>query len=137
MTRYKLYVAGPMSGIPQDNIPAFEEAGNWLEDKGFDALLPHTIDPHQHAGPCPKGPKGESQHTAPCHLRTDIQEMLSCDGIVLLRGWEASQGARLEMSVASACGLDVSFFRYGWTSTSPQVPYIDGMYIVSSVHRDE
>ena len=39
----------------------------------------------------------------------DIGLLLTCDYIYMLRGWELSKGAKLELDVASSCGIQVLF----------------------------
>ena len=41
------------------------------------------------------------------HLRADIGDLLDCDAILMLPGWEDSAGATLEHSIAVALGLEV------------------------------
>lgn len=43
------------------------------------------------------------------HMRVDIGLLLQCDRIYMLRGWELSKGAKLELDVASSCGIEVLF----------------------------
>lgn len=43
------------------------------------------------------------------HMRTDIRLLLDCDYIYMLQGWELSKGAKLELDVASSCGIKVLF----------------------------
>lgn len=43
------------------------------------------------------------------HMRVDIGLLLQCDRIYMLRGWELSKGAKLELDVASSCGIQVLF----------------------------
>lgn len=43
------------------------------------------------------------------HMRADICTLTGCDGIYMLRGFETSKGAILELDVASSCGLKVLF----------------------------
>ena len=43
------------------------------------------------------------------HMRTDIRNLLDCDYIYMLGGWETSKGAKLELDVASSCGLKVIY----------------------------
>lgn len=43
------------------------------------------------------------------HMRADIALLLGCDSIYMLRGWELSKGAKLELDVASSCGIEVLF----------------------------
>lgn len=41
------------------------------------------------------------------HMKADIHALTECDGILMLRGWEQSKGAKLEFDVATSCGLEV------------------------------
>ena len=43
------------------------------------------------------------------HMRVDIALLLECDCIYMLQGWELSKGAKLELDVASSCGIKVLF----------------------------
>ena len=43
------------------------------------------------------------------HMRADIALLLGCDYIYMLQGWELSKGAKLELDVASSCGIKVLF----------------------------
>jgi hypothetical protein len=42
-------------------------------------------------------------------MRVDIGMLLQCGKIYMLRGWELSKGAKLELDVASSCGIEVMF----------------------------
>lgn len=41
------------------------------------------------------------------HMRVDIGMLIQCDYIYMLDGWELSKGAKLELDVASSCGIVV------------------------------
>ena len=43
------------------------------------------------------------------HMRADIRLLLDCEYIYMLQGWELSKGAKLELDVASSCGIKVLF----------------------------
>ena len=43
------------------------------------------------------------------HMRVDIKALLECDAIYMLRGWEMSKGCKLELDVASSCGIEVRY----------------------------
>lgn len=43
------------------------------------------------------------------HMRADIRLLMDCDLIYMLKGWELSKGAKLELDVASSCGIEVLF----------------------------
>ena len=107
----RVYIAGPIKGKPDGNRAAFQAAAAHMARCGYTAVNPHDVAPHQHPGECPPGPSaGEgSEHSAACHLRTDLAAMLSCDAILLLFGWEYSTGARAEFNAATVAGLRVLF----------------------------
>lgn len=89
-----LYVAGPMSGIADWNVPSFEEAQGRLRDAGFDISSP--LD-NMEAG-------GYDWHAC---LRIGLQHMLVCDGVATLDGWQWSRGATLEVFVACQVAIPV------------------------------
>ena len=43
------------------------------------------------------------------HMRADIRLLLDCEYIYMLKDWELSKGAKLELDVASSCGIKVLF----------------------------
>ncbi len=43
------------------------------------------------------------------HMRVDIALLLDCQYIYMLMGWELSKGAKLELDVATSCGIKVLF----------------------------
>lgn len=90
----KVYIAGPMTGLPELNFPAFHaEAARWRA-MGHEPLNPAEINPDV-------GMKWED-----C-MRRDLAVLVTCDAIQLLAGHENSRGAKLELHVARALGLIV------------------------------
>lgn len=90
MTR--LYLAGPMSGLPELNFPAFHAEAARLRSLGFDVVNPAEL--------CDDIAGAWAQ----C-MRRDLAALLTCEGIALLPGWERSRGATLEHHVAKALGM--------------------------------
>lgn len=45
------------------------------------------------------------------YIKVDIEVLLKCSTILMLNGWESSEGALLEYSVAKAAGLEVIYER--------------------------
>lgn len=43
------------------------------------------------------------------HMKKDIRELLKCDAIVMLKGWQQSKGCTTECEVAKAIGLRVLY----------------------------
>lgn len=89
----KLYVAGPMTGLPDFNYPAFERAEMLLRGAGYEVESPH------HNG------DGDTSKPWQWYVRAALAQMLRCDGVALLPGWEKSRGANLEHFIA--CTLDM------------------------------
>lgn len=107
-----VYICGPISGYTDGNRPAFHDAAELLKERGDVPVVPHDIVPMQHKGPCPPSHPGKTtgDHTAACYLRADLVHLLTyCERLYVLRGWEASVGARLEVMVATTCGLPLEF----------------------------
>lgn len=99
----KHYLSGPMSGLPQWNFPAFERAAVALRAEGIDVLSAHEIQHNE-----PLGVVGSLPWTT--YLREDLAELLSCDALIILPNWFTSRGARLELYVALALDMPVSFY---------------------------
>lgn len=88
----RTYVCGPMSGLPELNFPAFHAEAARLRAAGHDVVNPAEInsDPTASWKDC---------------MRADIRELVTCDAIQLLPGWECSKGAQLEYLIAARLGL--------------------------------
>ena len=103
----KLYIAGPMSGIPQFNFPAFFAAGDALRAAGYEVVNPAEIDHEEDKGLAMKSKDGQLSKSG--HRKTwgdflmrDVKLIADqVDGIAVLPGWENSRGARLECFVAA------------------------------------
>lgn len=88
-----LYISGPMTGIPEMNIPAFEEATKRLREWGYKVLSPH------HAF------GGQAKLRRVDYMREDLGMVMRAEGIVLLDGWADSVGARLEVAIGQELAL--------------------------------
>lgn len=95
------YLAGPMTGIPECNYPAFEKAAAELRVIGYKIHAPNEA--------C--GTKDDSLWLQ--YLRKDLGDLVLCKGIILLQGWEKSKGARLELSVALSLDMPVCLWQHG------------------------
>lgn len=104
-TRLTVYLSGPMSGLPEFNIPAFIVAADRLRAAGVSVLSPHEIEHLE-----PNGPGSISWAT---YMRNDLKCLIRCDAIALLPGWPKSKGAQLELTTALALGMPVYFYRDG------------------------
>lgn len=103
----KVYLAGPMSGLPDHGIPAFREATARLLELGHHVISPVELDERDGFDPTTDVTPGSEQWIA--FLARDVAIVVapSVDAIVVLPGWEDSRGARLEVHVARELGKPV------------------------------
>jgi hypothetical protein len=108
----KVYLAGPMRGIPEFNFPLFLAVGEYLEREwNFEVFNPaqHDID----RGFDFSGYDGtEDLSDTGFDLRQSLGDDLEfvareADLVVVLPGWEQSKGARAEVSTALALSIPV------------------------------
>ena len=90
----RVYVAGPMTGIVDHNFPAFNEAAKWLRGQGLEVINPAELN------------VGLQADWAAC-MKGDIPQLLTCDTVALLPGWERSRGAQVEARLAGDLGIRV------------------------------
>lgn len=100
----KLYIAGPMTGLPNFNYPAFNAAEAALTRSGFEVLNPVM-------GETP--PTEADAQPWDWYMRRALGMVIEADGIALLKGWETSRGAKLERIVGEGLGLPVGSL-YDW-----------------------
>jgi hypothetical protein len=92
----RVYLAGPMTGIADFNFPAFNAEADLLRSQGMSVLNPadHGI---------------VAGANWADYLRHDIAGLASCERIHLLRGWSNSKGAQLEVTIANALGMAITY----------------------------
>ena len=85
----RLYVAGPMRGIPEKNIPAFNAAADELRLRGYDVVNPARHD-------------DTPGMVYAWYLQRALQDLVQdgIDGLALLDRWQNSEGAQLEVQIA-------------------------------------
>lgn len=98
----RVYLAGPMRGIPEFNFPTFNAAAADLRSLGAIVFNPAET-PHDDQELLKQG------QTLPLkqYMAVDLREVCEADAVVVLPGWKASQGASLEVHVAKTCGIPV------------------------------
>ena len=92
----RIYIAGPMSNLPDFNYPAFNLEAARLRARGLEVLNPAE-------NPVP-----------PCrswggYMRMAIAQLIQCDTVVLLDGWEDSRGARIEAHLAEQLEMQIVY----------------------------
>lgn len=93
----KIYIAGPMRGIPDCNRPAFRLAADRWAQQGYTVFTPTSL--------------SDSIGLVEGAERHGIRHVLVCideaDGVALLPGWEESVGVTLELAYAQFLGLKI------------------------------
>lgn len=128
----RLYIAGPMTGIPQFNFPAFDAMAARLRSANYTPVSPAELDSPSDRAAALASPDGSmlsygkgSKKTWGDFLARDVKLITDggIEGVVVLKGWQASRGARLETFVANGIhGLPV--YTLGAYGLNP-VPRLD------------
>jgi len=89
----RVFISGPMTGHPEMNYPAFhakaeELASGWAE----------VVNPALNTGT-----------TWEEFMRAAISQIVTCDAVHFLPGWQQSRGSRLEHKIAKELGLHIVY----------------------------
>ena len=105
----RVYICGPMSGLPDFNYPAFAAAAADLRGKGYEVLSPHEWRDHPR-----RAARGNLPYAT--YLRRGLRLMLKCEEVFVLPGWEKSDGATFEVSIARKLAMPVHRIDEAWIS---------------------
>jgi hypothetical protein len=103
----RVYVAGPMSGMPEHNFPAFRVAAEDLRERGHEVISPVEMDEADgfDGQTEPDTDPGSSRWAE--FLARDLKVVVDVDAVVVIEGWERSRGAALEVHVARELGKPI------------------------------
>lgn len=119
MTRY--YISGPMRGIPEHNFPMFHEVEDalWESLNVASGLHFDIFNPARNFG-------GDTGRQPVEYMAVDLAAVIRSDVIVLLPGWQASEGATREVQLASWLDKEFLLAEYcgdvGWVFAPVPVP---------------
>jgi hypothetical protein len=104
----RLYVSGPMTGIPDFNFPAFARMTRTLRGMGHLVWSPAEMDEQEGVTPTLDGSVQDPRQYAG-YLARDIRVIAEneIEGVVVLNGWRNSGGAKTEVAFALALGLPI------------------------------
>ena len=90
-----MYISGQMTGIKDYNYPKFNSVAETLRSKGYDVMNPVEL--------CSEITSGLwTEYITLC-----LAGIERCKTIYLLKGWENSRGAKLELKKAIELGLEI------------------------------
>ena len=95
--RTKVYLAGPMSGLPHLNFPAFDAAAKNLRGKGYVVFNPTEIEDNM------------SKNIKALAFEEITWICTEAEAVAMLPGWENSKGARAEHAIAVWLGLKIMY----------------------------
>ena len=104
MNRPTLYLSGPMSGLPDNNYPAFHAAAAQLRAAGYTVINPAELG-------LPPGLEWID------YMRACITAMMlgKAEAMAMLPGWRRSDGALAEWDLARRLGFPVDLVD-AWTA---------------------
>lgn len=97
----RIYIAGPMTGLPNDNREAFNTEAVRIRISGHDAINPVRVSHDLETDLYPAKPTWHQ------YLAMAITALSSADAIHFLDDWEYSHGARIESLVAIRMKLPI------------------------------
>lgn len=114
-----IYIAGPMRGYPNFNFPVFNAAADyWERVCGFTVFNPAQDDVEEYGTDISVGNDTGCEEQAAKEHGFCLRDALARDTewicktathIYMLKGWEASKGARAEWALADALGLTILY----------------------------
>lgn len=98
ITKFVLYISGPMTGRPELNYPAFAFAAKQLRDVGYIVVSPHEVIPVHTAEP-----------TWLDYMHADLEAFgrYRCNAIATLDDWHESKGAKAEVGLGMLLHLPI------------------------------
>jgi len=116
----RIYIAGPMTGRPRFNFPAFDREAELLREHGYEVITPAELDSPETRAAAMASDNGDLtdvEHTGTWgdFLARDVKLMADggIDAVVVLPGWATSKGARLETFVAYLVGIPIYVACFG------------------------
>jgi len=87
----RVYIAGPMTGLPECNFPAFHAAAAAWRDMGWSVANPA------------ESFNGDATLPYLTYCKNDVVLLMACDVIALLPGWDAptARGSLWEFAIAT------------------------------------
>jgi hypothetical protein len=120
----KIYLAGPMRGIPEFNFPAFHRAAAKLRAAGHEVFSPAEADIKVYGKDISQGNETGSEAKVEAEHGVTIRDCMKrdavwiCDegeAICMLPGWQNSKGAKAEKALMEAVNGQILYYDQPYT----------------------
>lgn len=101
----RIYIAGPMRGLPKKNFGAFDRAEQFFKDKGFEVVNPANMDRADHD--FSEEDVIVSKEQCQRYAKRDCEAIMGCTHMAMLMNWEKSTGAKAEFHLAKWLQLEI------------------------------
>lgn len=91
-----IYIAGPMTGLPNYNFDNFNRVAEELKSKGLEVKNPAEVGVIEGA-------------TWEDYMAYCLTQIGLCGSMYMLRGWQMSRGACLEQLIAERLGMKIIY----------------------------
>jgi hypothetical protein len=93
----KIYISGKISGLPEaEAFKNFDTATEILVAMGYSVVNPMYL-PHNH------------EKTWEAYMKEDIEALMKCDAIFMLKNWRDSKGAKIEHDLAECLNFKIFY----------------------------
>lgn len=92
----KIYIAGKITGMEKEAKAIFDEVENQLKAIGYETVNPMKL-PHQH------------DKSWASYMRECLLALKECDEIYMIKNWNNSKGAKVELLTAIKNKLKIRF----------------------------
>lgn len=100
----KIYLAGPMTGLPDFGYPAFRIALRRLQGHGLVVTSPHLRWNFE-------SESDRAQRNPDIYLVHGFELLLKCNAIALMPGWRQSNGCKKELRLALDAGYSIYYYQ--------------------------
>lgn len=106
----KVYLSGPITGKPNDNIEEFEKYKQKFKNLNYEVVNPHDLFTREFVDDLNRKLENKEITFEEYHdtfMRTDIKAMMDCDFVAVLNGYENSKGANIEVYIARNINMPI------------------------------
>lgn len=101
----KIYISGPMTGLPEYNHPLFNRVAADLRAMGYEVINPAEIVLKDIPKDYVPLHEIDAKRVWEAYMKECLKLLMDANVIAYLPGWRKSKGARIEMFTAEEVGI--------------------------------